>query len=213
MNQSKVKRTNIRREQNQRKAGHDEGNFHALRIVYRFSNKFNNDLPRLRSLLFQKVKLKLDSWQYCTCERDPLIVKKRWNTIKLIEQFLDMESHPYKCQNELRAIAYVVEYYLFLTAPSLVIYSQHHNLRRRTRIVLKYMAKSIMMVCDMRANSRIQRKIDSDVSPFAEAAWVEEMVTVEKTRFKLLWVAFKQSIFRVELSSSNCVNIKNTYNA
>ena len=170
MNQSKVKRTNIRREQNHQKAGHDEGNFHALRIVYRFSNKFNNDLPRLRSLLFQKLKLKLDSWQYCSCERDPLIFKKRWNTIKLIEQYLDMEPHPYKCRNELTAIAHVVEYYLFLTAPSLVIYSQHHNLRRRTRIVLKYMAKSIMMVCDMRANSRIQHKIDSDVSPFAEAA-------------------------------------------
>jgi len=171
MKQSKAKRTNIRREQNHGKAGHDEGNYHALRIVYRFSNKLNNDLPRLRSLLFQKVKLQLDSWQYCSYERDPLFVKKRSNTIKLIEQFLvDIEAYPLMYRNEITAIAHVVEYYLFITAPSLVIYSQLHSLRRRTRIVLKYMAKSITMVCEMKSNSRMQHKIDSDVPPFAEAA-------------------------------------------
>jgi len=91
----------------------------------------------------------------------------------LIEGFiLDMEPYPNKYRNEIAAIAHVVEFYIFKTAPSFVMYDRVDSLCARIKVLLNYMFKRVIMISQERVRSRMSSagSFDNGISHFAEAA-------------------------------------------
>ena len=120
-----------------------EGDFHALRAICRYCNDIEDDLSQLRSLLFQNVRIESDSWQHHYSTEDPTLARQRWKMTHLIEGcILDMEPYPNRYRNEIAAIAHVVEFYLFKTAPSFVMYDRVDSLCARINVLLKYIFES-----------------------------------------------------------------------
>ncbi len=150
-----------------------EGDFHALRAICRYCNDIDNDLTQLRSLLFQNVRIESDSWQYHYRTEHSILARKRWNMTHLIEGcILDMEPYPNKYRNEIAAIAHVVEFYLFKTAPSFVMYNRVDSLCARIKVLLNYMFKRVIMINQERARVMMSStgSFDNGISHFAVAA-------------------------------------------
>ena len=132
----------------------NQSNFHALRAICRYYNDIDDDLSQLRSLLFQNVSIESDSWQYHYLTEDPTLARQRWNMTHLIEAcILDMEPYPNKYRNEIAAIAHVVEFCLFKTVPSFVMYDQVDSLCARIKVLLNYMFKRVIIISQERARS------------------------------------------------------------
>ena len=151
----------------------NQSNFHALRVICRYCNNIDDDLTKLRSLLFQNVRIESDSWQHHYLTEDPTLASQRWRMTHLIEGcILDMEPYPNKYRNEIAAIAHVVEFYLFKTAPSFVMYDRVDSLCARIKVLLNYMFKRIIMISHERARVTMSstRGIDKGISHFAGAA-------------------------------------------
>jgi len=150
-----------------------EGNFYALRAICRYYNDIDDDLSKLRSLLFQNVRIESDSWQHHYRTEHSILARKRWNMTHLIEGcILDMEPYPNKYRNEIAAIAHVVEFYLFKTAPSFVMYNRVDSLCARIKVLLNYMFKRVIMINQERARVMMSStgSFDNGISHFAEAA-------------------------------------------
>ena len=150
----------------------NQSNFHALRAICRHYNDIDDDLSQLRSLLFQNVRIESGSWQHHYRTEDPTLARKRWRMTKLIEVcILDMEPYPNKYRNEIATIAHVVEYYLFKTAPSFVMYDRVDSLCDRIKVLLNYMFKRVIMIGQERARLIMSStsSFDNGISHFAEA--------------------------------------------
>ncbi len=96
----------------------------------------------------------------------------------LIEgSILDMEPYPNKYRNEIAAIAHVVEFYLFKTAPSFVMYDQVDSLFARIKILLNYMLKRVIIISQERVRSWMSStgSFANSITCFAEI--VEKCIT------------------------------------
>ena len=114
-------------------------------IISRYCAGINNNLPQLKSLLFENVCLDANSWQHKSSANSSKLARQRWNVTKTIEQYLiELVPDPWKYRNETCSISHAVEHFLFKTAPSHAVYSQHHLLQRRSMTMVHYIAKKIL---------------------------------------------------------------------
>ena len=131
-----------------------------LTIVCQYCSEIHKSLFEMRSLLFQNVQLDSNSWQ--VQGRGSNLSRKRWNWAILVEQYIvELEPDPWRFRNEMAIIAHTIEYFLFKTAPCLEMYSDIHNLRRRGKCVLHYMAIRVMLL-----QSNTTEKVNDEESPY-----------------------------------------------
>ena len=122
----------------------------ALLIVCRHYTGVCSKALIPQPVLFQRNKIQSNSWQLDTkrgskneCKSVKML---RWETTKLVEQFLIDIDHELKdtYRNEIAILAHNLESNLFTTAPSRLIYEDIYRLGVRTKILLRYTARYLL---------------------------------------------------------------------